>query len=106
MLRRAPWWAVILSLLVLATADFTVDPIRNASTFQRVPDVHLVLSTGYLLLAPFCSVLDMLSLMTVRQHVAILVTLLALFAACRTWRGLRQGTGFLRELKAAALALG
>ena len=105
-LGRVPWWAVILSLLVLVSADFAVDPIRNASTFQRVPDVHLVLSTGYLLLAPICSVLDTLSLMSVRQHIAILLTLVALFAACRAWRGLRHGTGPLRELKAAALALG
>lgn len=105
-LRRVPWWPVILSLLVLVSADFAVDPIRNASTFQRVPDVHLVLSSGYLLLAPICNVLDMLSLMSVRQHVAILITLLALFTVCRVWRGFRHGTGFLREIKAAALALG
>ena len=104
-LRRVPWWAVILSLLVMVSADFMVDPVRNASTFMPVTEVHLVVSSGYLLLAPICNVLDTLTLMSLRQHVAILVTLIVLYAAWRGWRGRRRGTGMWREVRAAVIAL-
>ncbi|MDE3153432.1 MAG: hypothetical protein KGL93_14400 [Gemmatimonadota bacterium] len=104
-LRRLPWWALGLSVVVLLSAAFAADPLRDAATFQSVPEVHLVLSAGYVLLAPVCDVFDTLSLMSVPQHIAIVVSLLVLFAGWRAWRARRRPTTLLRETGAAALAL-
>ncbi len=89
----------------MGSAAFAVDPLRDASTFEPVPFVHLVLSAGYLLLAPICNVYDALSLMSLQQHVAILVSLVGLFAGWRIWRAVRGSTTVGRELAAAGLAL-
>ena len=100
-----PWVAVVLSLLVMGSAAFAVDPLRDASTFEPVPYVHLVLSAGYLLLAPICNVYDTLSLMSLQQHVVILASLAGLFAVWRIWRAVRGGTTVWRELAVGGLAL-
>ncbi|OYV73496.1 MAG: hypothetical protein B7Z72_02400, partial [Gemmatimonadetes bacterium 21-71-4] len=105
-LRRVPWWAVATTAVVMLSANFMVDPLRDAATFRPVTEVHLVHSAAYLVLAPLCDVFDALSLMTVRQHVAILVTLAALFAAWRVWRGWRRhGTTPVREARAVVFGV-
>lgn len=103
-LRRVPWATLLLTLVVLFTAPFAVDPLRDASTFEPVSYAHLVLSAGYLLLAPVCDVFDTLSLVSLRQHIAILASLVVLFIAWRSWRGARRGTTPWREVKATAVA--
>ena len=97
--------AGLLTLVVLFTAPFAVDPLRDASTFEPVSYAHLVLSTGYLLLAPVCNVFDTLSLMSLQQHLVILASYGVLFIAWRTWRGARRGTTPWREGRAVGLAL-
>ncbi len=104
-LRRIPWPAVSLTLVVIFTAPFAVDPLRDASTYEAVPFVHLVLSSGYLLLAPVCNVFDALSLMSLQQHVAILASYAVLFAAWRSWCGVRRGTTVRREATVFAVSL-
>ncbi|HET7632630.1 MAG TPA: hypothetical protein VFK16_09960 [Gemmatimonadaceae bacterium] len=103
--RRVPWVAVGLTALIALSAGFAVLPIRNAASLQPVPDVRLVRSAAYLLLAPICEVFDTLSLMSVRQHVAILVTLVVLFAGWRAWRGMHRGTRWWREVLAVFIGL-
>jgi len=104
--KRVPWWAVISTVMVLLSAYFMVEPIRDTVTFQPVPDVRLVLSTAYLVLAPICTVFDTLSLMSVPQHIAILLSLVVIFVAWRAWRSVRRGTTAGQELWAAAFGLG
>ncbi len=103
--RHVSWSAVVLTLVVIFSTPFAVNPLRDASTFEPIPFVHLVLSSGYLLLAPVCNVFDTLSLMSLRQHLAILVSYGVLFAAWRVWRGARRGTTRWREAGAVGLAL-
>ncbi|MGH7669405.1 MAG: PHP domain-containing protein [Gemmatimonadaceae bacterium] len=100
-----PWLAVVLSLVVIGSAAFAVDPLRDASTFEPMTIVHLVLSTGYLLLAPICNVFDTLSLMSLRQHLAMLASYVVIFVAWRSWRGARRGTTLGREVRAFGIAL-
>jgi hypothetical protein len=104
-LRRVPWWAVLTTVVVMLSTAFMVDPLRDASTFQPVTEVHLVHSTAYLVLAPFCDVYDTLSLMSLRQHVVILITLSVLFVAWRWWRGARRGTTAVREARAVVFGV-
>ncbi len=105
-LNRVPWWAVISTALILLSMIFAVGPIRNAATFLPVPEVRLVHSAAYLLLAPICGVFDTLSLMSLRQHVAILASLIVIFLAWRSWRRAGRGTNAGREFWAAAFGLG
>lgn len=89
----------------MGSAAFAANPLRDASTFEPIPYVHLVLSAGYLLLAPICNVYDALSLMSLQQHVVILASLVGLYAVWRIWRAVRGGTTVGRELAAGVLAL-
>ena len=84
--RRVPWTAVVITILVLLSASFAVEPLRDAATLQTVPEARLDLSPGYIALAPVSSVLDTLTLFGLRQHVALLVSLLVLYLANRAWR--------------------
>lgn len=89
-LPNLPWGAVAVTLFVLLGAAFAVPPVRDAVTLQRVPEVELTFSPGYLLLSPLWDVLDALTLLTVPQHVALLVSLLLVFAAWRVLRARRR----------------
>jgi hypothetical protein len=102
-LARVPWGAVVATLAIMLSANFATYALREVSTLQPVPEVHLARSAWYLVLAPLCDVFDTLSLMSVPQHLAILVTLAVLFAAWRVGRGMRHGTTALREARAVAL---
>lgn len=72
---------------MIITAAFAVEPIRDAATLQPVGEASLSFSAAYLAIAPISAVLDTLTLLTVAQHVAILVSVIALFIAWRVWRG-------------------
>lgn len=89
----------------MVSADFMTQPIRDAANFLPVTEVHLVLSSAYLLLAPLCNVFDTLTLMSLQQHLAILFTLMLLYAIWRVWKGVRRGTTAWREVKSALISL-
>ena len=76
--------AVTLALLV--SAAFAVEPVRDAATFDVIPEAHLDLSSEYVAVAPISNVLDTLTLLGVRQHIAMLVSLIVLYVAVRIWR--------------------
>jgi hypothetical protein len=97
LLSRVPWLAVALTVLVLVSALAPIPPIRDAATLELVTEARLTFSPAYLAGAPFFDVLDTLSLLTVAQHVALLVTAITAYAAWRVWH---------RRQKAAARAVG
>lgn len=109
LLRRIAWWPVSITALVLLTAAFAVDPVRDAVTRAVTGDAHLDLSLGYVALAPLSNVLDTLTLLTVGQHVALLVWAIVIFAAWRITRfpvRRRAGTATMQgEVIAVALLL-
>lgn len=72
--------------LVLLGALFAVPPVRDVVTLQRVPEARLAFSPTYLLGSPLWDVLDHLTLLTVPQHLALLLSLLLAFL---TWRWVR-----------------
>lgn len=76
----------MLTLLVLASAVVPMSPVRDAVTFAELPEAHLALPTSYVAMAPISDVLDTLTLFTVPQHIALLVTAIVLYVAWRIWR--------------------
>lgn len=78
-------------------------------TLASAPDVRLVFTPAYVLLAPFCNVLDALSLLGKRQHIVVLATLVIVYAAWRVaaqFRSRPSRPGFLREVRYALRAFG
>jgi hypothetical protein len=94
-LPRLPWVALVTTVLILLSAPFHVPPIRDAATLEPVAEARLTHSPGYLTGSPFFDVLDTLSLLTVGQHVALLLTAIAIYFV---WRVVH------RRRKAAAVA--
>jgi predicted metal-dependent phosphoesterase TrpH len=71
-----PYWGLLaVAILVLGSAPFAIDPVRDAVTLGPIPEATLRRPAGYILLAPFSNILDLLTLLSVRQHVALLLTL-------------------------------
>ncbi|HEY2165502.1 MAG TPA: hypothetical protein VGH04_16005, partial [Gemmatimonadaceae bacterium] len=103
--RRIPWWAVVITLAVIVTAAFAVDPVRDAVSFEPVGEAHLELSAGYILLAPLSAILDTITLLTVPQHIAVLLWVIGVYAV---WRLLASSTkpDARREVIGAATLLG
>ncbi|MBA3889582.1 MAG: hypothetical protein H0X64_03550 [Gemmatimonadaceae bacterium] len=84
--QHVPWLAVLTGLLLVLGAAFSTLPVRDVVSRQPVREVSLDFSPAYLLLSPLWDVLDHLTLLTVPQHIALLVSLLFTLAA---WRGFR-----------------
>ena len=74
-MRGLPVVALLVIALLALSAAWAIDPIRDAATGGAVPEATLDRSAGYLLIAPISAILDTLTLMTVRQHVALVATL-------------------------------
>lgn len=75
-----------LAVLVLAYAVPVRHPVVSALTGQVLSGVSLELPLGYLALAPVLGLLDYLTMLTVPQHVTVLVTVLLAFGAWRLVR--------------------
>lgn len=87
---RLPWVPLAISLAVLIAAAFAVPAVRDAATLAAVPEAHLARPAGYVALAPLSNVLDTLTLLSARQHAAVVLGLLALWAAWRVTRARRS----------------
>jgi len=74
-MRGLPWFALVTIALLALSAAWSIDPIRDAATGGGVPEVTLDRSAGYLFIAPISAILDTVTLLSVRQHVALVVTL-------------------------------
>ncbi|HEX2780379.1 MAG TPA: hypothetical protein VHM30_12825 [Gemmatimonadaceae bacterium] len=98
----------VLTALVAAGAVAAQTPLRVLGDGPPIA-TELRLPLAYLVLAPVCGLLDALSLLSVRQHIAMIVTVLALYVV---WRiagaiGARRTARafFVAELPAATGAL-
>jgi hypothetical protein len=94
---------------VLAAA-FAQSPVRDAETLGSLPEAHLDLSAGYLAIAPASDVLDTISLLGARQHIAVLIFAIVVYVLVRVWRrrstqSETRGRGVLRETGYAGLLL-
>jgi hypothetical protein len=92
LLSRVPWLATAVTILVLASAVVPVSPIRDAATRQPVSEASVTYSPAYLAGAPFFDTLDTLSLLTVGQHIALIVTAIVVYTAWRAWHRRRKAT--------------
>jgi hypothetical protein len=90
-----PWWPIAISTAVLLSAGFAVQPVRDAIELTDSAESFLVRPLGYIAIAPLSNVLDMVTLMSVRQHIAMFVGLWVIYAVWRviahfrgasTWR--------------------
>ena len=91
---RVPRPPVVLLILVVMGALFAAPPLQDAATGRAVPFARLGQPLGYLLGAPLFGIWDAMSLLTVSQHYALLVTLILLYLARRVHadRVLRRDT--------------
>ncbi|MDQ6828474.1 MAG: hypothetical protein M3081_06360 [Gemmatimonadota bacterium] len=76
-------WFHVAAALVVVSALVPAAAVVDGETLQAMPGVTLVHGAWFLLIAPLCNVLDALTLMSVRQHIALLVTLVLLYLAWR-----------------------
>lgn len=67
-----PW---LVTLLVLAGALVPAAAIRDVETGRAAVGASLAVPHAYVALAPLCTVLDVLTLLSVRQHVALLLSI-------------------------------
>ena len=100
-----PWLPTGLTLLLLITAVFAVDPIRDAATGGNVGEMRLAAPISYFVIAPLSSSFDTLTLLTVGQHIALLLWTIGLFALVRVLLAQRRSTTVRREIVASGLLL-
>ena len=101
---RVAWFPVGVTLIVMLTALFAVEPVRDAVTGGSVGEARLGISAGYTALAPLSAVLDTITLLTVAQHIALLLWIILVYVGWRVRP--RRPTTPLREAGYAALFLG
>lgn len=102
-------WAALASALVLLSWLAAVSPVRDKETLRAVAGAQLEFPPAYLVIAPLCDVLDALALLSVRQTIALLLSLAGLYAGWRIVRWRRGGgrwRGAVRELWLGVSALG
>ena len=80
-LRAVPTGLLTVASLVLLSAAVAIPAVRDAATLGAVTEVTLRRPTAYLLLAPVSDVLDTVTLMSARQHIAFVVTIIIAYLA-------------------------
>ena len=103
--RRVPWLAIGITLAVILSSGLAVQPVRDAATLGDVAEAYLVRPFGYVAMAPLSTVLDMLTLMSVNQHIALVAAALVLFAVWRVVRRFSVGATWRSHLVATATFL-
>lgn len=96
-LTRSATTGGILGLLVLATAAVGATPVLDATTHAAAAGATLVRPTAYTVLTPVCELLDALTLLSLQQHAALLLTLVLLAVVWRTLRARRHTTSAVHE---------
>lgn len=104
-LPRAPWTPIAISAAVLLAAGFAVQPVREATMLTDSAESFLVKPFGYVAMAPLSNVLDMLTLMSAKQHIAMVLGLLVLFVGWRTVLLLRNRPSVRAHLRAGVAFL-
>ncbi|MBC7674276.1 MAG: hypothetical protein H7247_17800 [Polaromonas sp.] len=103
-LRALPVGLFTAVALVLASAAAPLSPLRDAATLGPVLEVTLQRPIGYVVLAPLSAVLDTLTLLSVHQHVAVVVTLLLGYALWWALFGRGIGAGLSAGRRAVRIA--
>lgn len=96
----------VVSMFLLAAGLFAQPMLGTLGNGPPV-EMRLYLPAPYLVLAPFCGLLDAMSLLSLRQHLATIVTAAVVFAAWRVVRASHQRRSVMprvvSELRAAIL---
>ncbi len=106
--RKHLRWSLLAVGALWFAGVFSHAPVVDALTGEVVADASFRFSAGYLALAPVMSLLDHLSLLTDRQHVAVLLGIALAYVAFRVFQrlsGAGRGQGAVRELGLAGAAL-
>jgi hypothetical protein len=103
---RSLRWPLIAAGSVAVTALVARDPVVDGVTGETVSDVGLTLTPGYLLFAPIGAVYDHLSLLTDRQHIAVLLSLILLYVGTRIGLRLSQGPSSASLVRATLREVG
>ncbi|HEU6449884.1 MAG TPA: hypothetical protein VFT57_00590 [Gemmatimonadaceae bacterium] len=105
--RRAIVAAAVVTAVILLTWPAAVPAVRDMVTRDAVPGVRLLHSIGYLLLSPVYDMMDALTLLSIGQLVALVISLAVVYLVWRVWRW-RAGPPprFWRELRHALISLG
>jgi hypothetical protein len=83
-----PWWGLLtVTALVLGSAPFAIPAIRDSVTLESVTEATLRRPASYVLIAPLSNVLDLMTLLSDRQHIALLITLVLGYALYWMLRG-------------------
>jgi predicted metal-dependent phosphoesterase TrpH len=90
--------AAFAAILVLATAVVGATPILNAETGLPAADATLIHSAAYTMLAPICTLLDALTLLSLQQHAAVLGTVVLCVVVWRVLRTRSVRTSIFREV--------
>ncbi|HZE90036.1 MAG TPA: hypothetical protein VE404_10825, partial [Verrucomicrobiae bacterium] len=83
----------VLTAGLLLTAVFETTPIHDPANAGATLPAHLHFSTRYLLISPYCDVMDCVSLFSSPQHVALLLAAVAILVLARV-RAARGWPGF------------
>ena len=97
--------AALAAILVLATSIVGATPILNAETGLPAADATLIHSATYTMFAPFCALLDALTLLSLQQHAAVLGTIALCVIIWRMLRARSRRTSIFREGGAALATL-
>jgi hypothetical protein len=103
--RRIPWVSITISLAVIVSSGFALQPVHDAVSGADIAEAYLTRPMGYVLLAPLSAVFDTLVLLSVRQHVALFAGIVVLFAAWRVVRAVMAAPGWRNHLLAAVTLL-
>ncbi len=93
--RPATWLALGAVVALIVTGAFARAPLVNPVGGSVPSGVTLVFPAWYLVVAPLSSFFDALSLLTVRQHIGLVASVLLAYAVWRALRG-RRGRSALR----------
>ena len=102
-------WPSVITALILLSWCVASAPLRDMATGNLANAAMLVRPSAYVALAPICNVMDALTLLAVRQTLALLASIALLYAI---WRVVRRGRGgsisrrIARETLMALAALG
>lgn len=97
--------AIVITCVVVGSWPFAISPLVDLETRASAAGAHLALGPGFIALAPICDVMDALTLLSVSQVVALLVSLAALYLVWRQLRARRAPSSLIRELQLALIAL-
>jgi hypothetical protein len=84
--QQTLWYPIGISGIVGLTALIPLSPLVNAETGQSLAQVSLYRPEAYVQLAPLCTVYDMLTLLSLWQHIVVIGSILLLYTVWRVWR--------------------